>query len=495
MDDRDALTAGLPSRRDDEPDGLRDDIVDELADHLACAYRREILRGVDGETARRRVLERFGHPAAVARRLWLDAMRGRIMTQRVLVVCCLVLTTICIAMAFLMLSQSIYAQRMLAREMAVAEANRRAAEEARKQMLEQLAAISKAKDGPQSSGWIPVTFKLTKETPDGPPAAGFHVSLGRGTGGASKPEAIQRVSGESGMVDFGVVQPGDWEYFLTREIDHRAVWTTTGQVNVPLVYRIEKTIVCPKVPPDDVSVRVKLLWPKDVNVPDLRILAGFEHQGFTFQPPIHWELNSYGYTSAYAYGTPDQYILMESQGIGDELYDPLQVRFWAFPNGRPSFNVGSARARTSAENQSQFIFADVLDPVATKGPKTELKRWMPGTYRMAQLVIIRPSEDEKATFAGRRYDVLKSAASRDRRMAVIQYTAAPDYESRREGRIPHFNTLEVVDSIDLDQVLPEDRRVFKVEAVQPNDWTIHVPDALVKAVKERLTPKDEAKKD
>src|SRR4051794_33619037 len=101
MLDRDALSAGLPDRRDDEPDSLRDDIVDELADHLDCAYRREVLRGVDGATARQRVLERFGDPAAVARRLWLDAMRGRIMSQRVLMVCCVLMTTVSLVMAFL----------------------------------------------------------------------------------------------------------------------------------------------------------------------------------------------------------------------------------------------------------------------------------------------------------------------------------------------------------------------------------------------------------
>ena len=36
-----------------------------------------------------RVLERFGDPAAVARRLWFDAMKGKIMAQRVVIVTCL----------------------------------------------------------------------------------------------------------------------------------------------------------------------------------------------------------------------------------------------------------------------------------------------------------------------------------------------------------------------------------------------------------------------
>ena len=45
MDFHDTLSADLPPPRDDEPAGLRQDILDELADHLACAYNRELLRG------------------------------------------------------------------------------------------------------------------------------------------------------------------------------------------------------------------------------------------------------------------------------------------------------------------------------------------------------------------------------------------------------------------------------------------------------------------
>jgi hypothetical protein len=52
MDYRDELIASFPPPPTDEPAGLRGDIVDELADHLACAHRRELLRGVDPVAAR-----------------------------------------------------------------------------------------------------------------------------------------------------------------------------------------------------------------------------------------------------------------------------------------------------------------------------------------------------------------------------------------------------------------------------------------------------------
>ena len=88
MDFRETLSAQLPPPQPDEPAGLRQEILDELNDHLVCAYHREILRGADRSVARRRVLEQFGDPAELACRLWLDAMRGKIMAQRVFIGTC-----------------------------------------------------------------------------------------------------------------------------------------------------------------------------------------------------------------------------------------------------------------------------------------------------------------------------------------------------------------------------------------------------------------------
>ena len=66
MDFRNGLSALLPPPRDDEPASLRKDIIDELSDHLVCAYHRELLRGVASNVAHQRVLEQFGDPAAMA---------------------------------------------------------------------------------------------------------------------------------------------------------------------------------------------------------------------------------------------------------------------------------------------------------------------------------------------------------------------------------------------------------------------------------------------
>jgi hypothetical protein len=151
MDFRDTLSALLPAPRDDEPAGLRRDILDELADHLSASYRRELLRGVDPATARARALERFGDPATLARRLWLDAMKGRIMTQRVLVATCLMAVLACLAAVGLggYWVHQVQLQRVRA-EAQAAEANRRLAEAmakaqaVNKDMLNQLDEMSEA---------------------------------------------------------------------------------------------------------------------------------------------------------------------------------------------------------------------------------------------------------------------------------------------------------------------------------------------------------------
>ncbi len=249
MDFRDSLAADLPAPRDDEPGSLRDDILDELADHLACAYRQEVMRGADAQSARQRVLERFGDPGALARQLWFDAMKGRIMKQRILMVYSIVLTLVCVGLVGMFLMQSVRAQRAAREALAQAVEERHRAEVAQQQVLQQLQAISKAAESAKSPDWIPVTFKLTQETLDGPPAMGFHASLGKGDQGWNKEGAIHRESDDKGIIEFGVVQPGDWEYFVYQGSGGSGDWRTSGKLIIVPETTVNKTIVCPSTTP------------------------------------------------------------------------------------------------------------------------------------------------------------------------------------------------------------------------------------------------------
>ncbi len=194
MDFRDTLSALMPAPRDDEPANLRRDILDELGDHLACAYNRELLKGADSQRARQRVLERFGDPAAVARRLWLDAMKGKIMAQRVLVATCLVVMLACAAtvgLAWQWMNQDRLQRNRAASE--AIEVNRRMSEAlaqsqaTNQQMLTQMRDMTEAVLHPVSTDWNQVILKLAEETVDGPAAAGYSLALTRLEGNIGGP--------------------------------------------------------------------------------------------------------------------------------------------------------------------------------------------------------------------------------------------------------------------------------------------------------------------
>jgi hypothetical protein len=83
MFDWDSLLSDLPPPRADEPPTLRQSIAEELTDHLLSAFRRERVLSTDDATAWQRVLAEFGNPQRVAFELWWQAMKGRIVGQRI----------------------------------------------------------------------------------------------------------------------------------------------------------------------------------------------------------------------------------------------------------------------------------------------------------------------------------------------------------------------------------------------------------------------------
>lgn len=80
---REELDSGFSDNQRDDGVNIRDDIADELFDHLECSYRDALLREGDESVARRSVLDRFGDPAVVARQLWWESMKGHIMKNHI----------------------------------------------------------------------------------------------------------------------------------------------------------------------------------------------------------------------------------------------------------------------------------------------------------------------------------------------------------------------------------------------------------------------------
>ncbi len=405
MDYREGLSAELPAPRDDEPGGLRDDILDELADHLACAYRRELLRGVDAATARQRVLERFGEPAALARRLWFDAMKGKIMSQRILVACCILLAVISLSLAFVMWNQAVHAQRLAAMAEARMADQMQRAQLLQRQMLEQLQAMSKSTNSPKTPDWIPVSFKLTQDTTDGPPAVGVEARLGRGNQGADKEDAIQRESDDHGMIDFGVVQPGDWGFVLRRAAKDGGSWLLTGKLSALPGTSIGRSIVCPKTDEPMAPVSIHIEWPPDLADKGLAVVACLRHEGFAYQPPLHWR-EFLDYDSASTAGI--KYVLC---GPGANKVKRIQrgsPALWRLSGQSPIAGAAGSYSPAPDPELTDQTYVDLMLKDQPSDPGSV--RILAGRYQLQKIAVVRPWKTLESGNRGERLELVAYAS-------------------------------------------------------------------------------------
>ncbi|MFI5458609.1 MAG: hypothetical protein ACHRXM_24515 [Isosphaerales bacterium] len=474
MEFRETVSALLPPPRDDEPATLRQDILDELGDHLACAYKREVLRGVEASVARQHVLERFGDPAAVARRLWLEAMKGKIMAQRALIATCLVVTIVSLSLAGLLWFHSREAARQLA------EAEARMAEsmaEARitnQEMLRQLQAMATGDHSTQTPHWIPVTFQLTQETLDGPPAAGYSGYLGRGNGGSMSAGSIHRECDEKGLVDFGVVQPGDWEFRIFRSpAQEGRMWKVQGNINVLPGTKVAKTVICPQEYSENIPVRLRVDWPVDLANQDLHVAAQFGFAGITYQPALRWRLGPWQSQETH----PVRNILCRPGGKQAEIVKESNFRPWqvGFQNG----GVSDSPVFADLFSDSLSRTADAVDLAA-------------GDYRLDRLIVLRPVTAPKPNFPAERFDFIaqvlfpysESAGLNPHEMFIFMVRAAPSGKTdppRYGNRMARFNNILFPSSY---RDLTKGR--FEARVGRVNEWVIPLPDELIKVVREKL---------
>ncbi len=520
MEFRDSLSVLLPSRRDDEPPSLRQDILDELADHLACAYKRELLRGADANAAQAAVLEQFGDPAAVARRLWFDAMKGKIMTQRVLIgACLLLLVVVCGAAIALVRQQSLRAERQ------VAEANARLAQAlaqaqaTNQEMLKQLRTMAEAVKPGQTPDWIPVSFKLTQETLDGPPAVGYEVALGRGTAqlppgqggvggiGTGYNEVIRRVSDDSGLVDFGVVRPGDWQFDLVRRWEGPNGWHAHGSLNALPGTKIVKSIICPKAPPGTGPVTLRVAWPADLAAKEYLVEASFTHAGVTYQAPLHWTL---GLNPNFTWGS-SRFILCgsrEGEIKQADLRLDQRLYYWHFANPiTGDVDFGSEKTNPT------HLFADLRNKYARL--EATAAKLDVGNYNLTGLVVLRSRPPHQLKIPGERFEVLAYTAGGRWGWSAAFPTINTVHKPPDEVEPPYPRQNGGMGGMPggmggMDQGRNESAARSKFVAVsdsfwqgtdahfavQPgatSGWTIQLPDEVIKALREQLKARESAK--
>lgn len=193
---REQIQQGFPAPRRREPGGLRRDIEDELADHLACAVQRELVTTDDEAKARRAALERFGDPKKLARKLWFDAMKEQIMKDRVMMVSLAVLALAAVA-ATVFVWKSMEQNRLTNQAMIAA--------------LEKLANTSKPAQA--ASDLATLKVRVVKNSANGQPMADVRLSLLGAPFEGSKAEDLSATTSRDGSASFGPVRPG--KYGLT----------------------------------------------------------------------------------------------------------------------------------------------------------------------------------------------------------------------------------------------------------------------------------------
>jgi len=229
---REDITAHLPPPEDEGQVHLKQNIVDELADHLSCAMQRELRKIDDESVARRAVLVRFGSVKRIACRLWFDAMKETIMNQRIAMISNAVLAAACIAVciiAFLAMRQ-----------------NNRIAET----LIGKMEAMSKEEEATAaSSAWAEAKIKVVRGSPEGEPAADFFVDLsGEMFNPGTREELTERTDAD-GVASFGLVRPGRYTVWI-RELDvlsnsREIIFYPGRQERDPIVWPDSPTIPAP----------------------------------------------------------------------------------------------------------------------------------------------------------------------------------------------------------------------------------------------------------
>jgi hypothetical protein len=251
----DESAAQFPPQRSEEPENLRRDIVEELQDHLTCARRREQMRSGEQteEAVQRRVLDRFGDPAAVARKLWLDWMWERIMNQRILVATCVLMGIIsCVALGLAWASLN-RQEDLIATWQATSETQLRD----QQKLFERL--LAESQKGKTPSDWNPVELRFMKGKENGPPADGINVNMSIEANETGIPP-MSGVSNKEGIVRFERVRYGTYYFNVRNGANERFANTFTLQPGEGLT----RTIVCPDPPTEPVQATPRIDWPDDL---------------------------------------------------------------------------------------------------------------------------------------------------------------------------------------------------------------------------------------
>jgi hypothetical protein len=327
------FAANLPPSRDDEPASLRQDIIDELADHLLCALQREQFSASAGAlqrdsagsseaAARDRVLLRFGNPVTLTRRLWWDAMQEKIVSQRILAAASILAASAALVVcglawqAFGSLRDhqtAVLAQQQAANERIVAQLtsliDRQQA--AHGDLLAALAARPAATSGTDAS-WQHLRIRLVND--EGTPQRVSVWVHGTAMAGGELSESVE--TNPQGVADFGQLPPG--EYRASYYLNDLGLSSSTKFLLGP-GRPADLDILCPSRPPAAFDLKFVIAPPDDLRDVAFYYLADVSFHDYQFQ----------GDDWSFVSGSAEEPVLLlgaDGTILGRTTYESVPVR-------------------------------------------------------------------------------------------------------------------------------------------------------------------------
>jgi hypothetical protein len=264
----------LPAPRGDEPSGLRQDIADELGDHLQCALRRESLDNSDENEARESVLKKFGDPRRIARRLWLDAMQERIMSQRITLALAALVTIVCLLALGIVWR---VAEDSRAANLALVDGVR-AANDA---LMSKLENLSDRGARAANLDWKETRVRVVQGEPGGSAVETCTLTL-VGTSEQWTGLTLTKTTDSDGVADFGLLHVG--RYSLN-------VMTPWGERGTQYLFVVPHStvheIVCPAQRPEH-QLAFQVDWPADLRNRNLYVFAQLSSEQNQFGVADEW---------------------------------------------------------------------------------------------------------------------------------------------------------------------------------------------------------------
>ena len=365
-------------------------------------------------------------------------------------------------------------------------------------MMKQLRAMSDAMSHPRTPDWNPVILKLTEETLDGPPDARVHLTLRRD--GEPQDKEIRRNSDSAGIADFGSVHPGDYTFFIQKNFVGGQQWLS-GQLYVKPGSEVHISIVCPKSPPECVSVRIKLRWPADLEKEQLVTYAPFVLVKRELQPGMAWALRKYVGEARHRWssdGMARSFVAVRSvlSGPGTALTEIMNNKallLWTVFKG----NRGEEPPVVAKLGPGDWADILVEDLREVQDPSQGLK-WEAGIYGLNELIVLRPKKSPDVESGRHRFDVLVATRAPRYDQPILLGSKPPEKEDfeifKPELHGPRFGQsayplgfLRSTPTVDLSQdYWNKVQSAFEARRGEMNEWTIPLPDELSRAVREAL---------